>query len=130
MTRPRPLLLPVLLLACRGEGEILDLTATDDPPLGACPLVLLDAAPGLAVTPALTSDWDTGSCYELTLQNTAAAPLTWWIQLTVQGTTTDRWNHTPQDLGGGLFEWRGTPSSNNLQLAPAATTTVGTCLAC
>ncbi|HRI10220.1 MAG TPA: hypothetical protein PKW35_20510, partial [Nannocystaceae bacterium] len=65
-----------------------------------------------------------------TLQNTAAAPLTWWIQLTVQGTTTDRWNHTPHDLGGGLFEWRGTPSSNNLQLAPAATTTVGTCLAC
>ncbi|PCC73021.1 hypothetical protein SAMN02745121_06517 [Nannocystis exedens] len=130
--RRRPLLAllgAALVFACRGEGEVLEL-AGGEPGDGRCGLVVVDASEGLAVARVLTSDWVSGSCYELTLTNTGAARAAWWVQLATDAVTVDRWNHAATDLGGGLFEWRGIVASNNVELEPQGTAVVGTCLEC
>ncbi|MBZ5710967.1 hypothetical protein [Nannocystis pusilla] len=130
--RRRPLLALLgvaLVLACRGEGEVLEL-ADGEPGDGRCELVVVDASAGLTVARVLTSDWETGSCYELTLTNTGAARAAWWVHLATDAAVVDRWNHAATDLGGGLLEWRGITMSNNIELDPQGTTVVGTCLEC
>ncbi|MCY0989655.1 hypothetical protein OV203_21130 [Nannocystis sp. ILAH1] len=127
--RPRVVLLAAALLACRGEGEVLGLDG-GEPADGRCGLVVVDVSDGLTVARALTSDWETGSCYELTLTSTGAARAAWWVQLATDAAVVDRWNHAATDLGGGLFEWRGIRESNNIELDPQGTTVVGTCLEC
>lgn len=117
------------MLACRGEGEVLEL-AGGEPADGRCELVVVDASDGLMVARLLTSDWETGSCYELTLTNTGAARAAWWVQLATDAAAVDRWNHVADDLGGGLYEWQGIAASNNIELDPQGSTVVGTCLAC
>ncbi|WAS95872.1 hypothetical protein [Nannocystis punicea] len=129
-SRPRFALLAVaLVLACRGEGEVLEL-AGGEPGDGRCGLVVVDSSAALTVARVLTSDWETGSCYELTLTNTGAARAVWWVHLATDAAVVDRWNHTAADLGGGLFEWRGIAASNNIELDPQGTAVVGTCLEC
>jgi len=118
-----------LVLACRGEGEVLDLEG-GEPGDGRCELVVVDNSAGLTVARLLTSDWETGSCYELTLTNTGAVRAAWWLHLATDAAVVDRWNHAASDLGGGLSEWRGIPASNNVELAAQGTTVVGTCLEC
>ncbi|MEZ4382612.1 MAG: cellulose binding domain-containing protein [Nannocystaceae bacterium] len=123
----------VTLLACRGEGEVLDLGDGVAPAsTGTCALEVVDAAPGLAITRTMTSDWEAGSCYELAVANPGDAPLTWWVIVAIDpaATVSDRWNHSAAELGGGFVEWRGITSSNNLELAPGATTLAGACLGC
>ena len=124
----------LLASACRGEGEILDLsTASGVAAEGQCALEILDSASELEISRALTSDWGAGSCYELTITNLSAAPQVWWVLLDASpaGTrVTDRWNHSSLPLSDTLSEWRGIASSNNLELAPGGSTVVGTCLAC
>lgn len=130
VARARRLLLGAsLMLACRGEGEILDLAAGEAAD-GTCPLLILAVADGFTVTRELTSDWDTGSCYLLTVKNTGPARAPWWIQVALDATVTDRWNHSAADLGDNLFEWRGIAESYNIELDPQATTTPGACLQC
>lgn len=126
---PLALLAAALAFACRGEGEVLEL-AGDEPAEGRCGLVVVDASAGLTVERVLTSDWDSGSCFELTLTNTGSARAAWWVQVATGAATVDRWNHAAADLGGGLFEWRGITASNNVELDPQGATVVGTCLAC
>lgn len=128
--RPRlALLAAALVLACRGEGEVLEL-AGGEPAEGRCGLVVVDASAGLTVARVLTSDWETGSCHELTLTNTGAARAAWWVHLATDAAVVDRWNHAATELGGGLSEWRGIATSNNIELDPQGTTVVGTCLEC
>lgn len=126
---PRLVLAAALMFACRGEGEILDLSE-GEPADGTCALVIVDAAAGVTVTRELTSDWDTGSCYQLTIRNTGAARTAWWVQVTVDAAVTDHWNHSATDLGDNLFEWRGIAESANIELDPQATTMAGACLSC
>lgn len=117
------------MFACRGEGEILDLDG-GEPADGRCALLVVDAAPGLTVARGLTSDWDSGSCYQLTITNTGAAPIAWWVHVAVDATIDDHWNHTEVDLGDGLLEWRGIAASYNIELAPQGVTMAGACLGC
>jgi cellulase/cellobiase CelA1 len=104
--------------------------ADDDPIAARCELAVVDAAAGLTVARLLMSDWDGGSCYELTITNTGSARVAWWVQLATSAEVVDRWNHAATDLGGGVSEWRGIAVSNNVELDPQASTVVGTCLEC
>jgi len=125
----RTILWALSLCVCRGEGEVLDLSAADAGE-GRCGLAVIARAEGLDVARALTSDWVEGSCYELTLQNSSDAPLTWWVQVDVEGSTVDRWNHAARHLGAGVWEWTGIAASNNVELAAQTSAVVGTCLEC
>jgi cellulase/cellobiase CelA1 len=116
-------------LGCRGEGEVFEL-AGGEPADGRCGLVVVEAAPALTVARLLTSDWESGSCYEFTITNTGAARAAWWVQLASDAAVVDRWNHTATDLGGGLSEWRGISESYNIELDPQGVAVVGACLEC
>jgi len=128
------LVLATLTLGCRGEGEVLDLSEPlSEPAAGRCALDVLDAASDLAVARTLTSDWESGSCYELMLTNNAETRQEWWVlvELTpTQATVDNRWNHTATAIGGSASEWRGIASSNNTTLEAGASTAVGACFSC
>ena len=135
--RRSALLLTVLMslaLGCRGEGEVLDLSAPlGEPAAGLCALDILDASSGLDVSRTLMSDWEAGSCYELTLTNNAESPQEWWVlvELTPAAASVDnRWNHTSTAIGDTVSEWRGIQSSNNTRLEVGAATVVGACFSC
>jgi len=123
----------VLCSGCRGEGEVLELTAEGAASSGTCALELIDAPAELTVARSLTSDWETGSCYELTLTNDAASALEWWILVELspaQAVLTDSWNHVDRALGDSLSEWRGIVSSNNIEIGAGGSTVVGACFSC
>jgi cellulase/cellobiase CelA1 len=121
-------------LGCRGEGEVLDLSEPlSEPATGRCALDILDAASGLSIDRTLTSDWESGSCYELMLTNDAESRQEWWVlvELTPDEAVVDtRWNHTSTAIGDSVSEWRGIASSNNTTLEAGASTVVGACFTC
>lgn len=128
------LALSTAALACRGEGTILELDGgLVEAATGTCRLEIVDAAPGLTLGRTLTSDWEAGSCYELSVTNAGDGRVGWWVLVAIEpaeAAANDRWNHAATALGDGFEEWRGIVASNNVDLDAGAVTTVGACFVC
>ncbi len=135
----RPLLVLILVFAvfaaaCRGEGEVLDLSdPLGEPATGRCALDVLDASPDLSVDRTLMSDWEAGSCYELRLTNDGESRQEWWLLLELtpaEASVDNRWNHRSTAVGDTVSEWRGIASSNNITIEAGASIAVGACFSC
>lgn len=87
---------------------------------------------GTPVTPTGTthrvrvdSDWGTGSCRTVFVDNGTTTPQTWTVELAKLGTINSLWNAVVDDSGA---QWRFTGAPHNLTVAPAESTSFGFCV--
>ena len=73
----------------------------------------------------IASDWGTGYCADVQVENPTAAEVTWEVVLAFDGTINSIWNAEVTDLGGGDYSFVGV--SWNATLAPAGTAAFGLC---
>jgi hypothetical protein len=71
------------------------------------------------------SDWGTGSCRTVFIDNATAAPQTWTVELAKLGTINSLWNSVVDDTGS---VWKFTGAPHNVTVAPQETTSFGFCI--
>jgi rhamnogalacturonan endolyase len=71
------------------------------------------------------TDWGTGYCADVVVENLTSADLTWQIEVEVQGTISSLWNAVDTPLTGDWVQFSGV--SWNATIPPAQTTSFGFC---
>jgi cellulase/cellobiase CelA1 len=82
--------------------------------------------PEVTAVVATTNQWDTGACGTVTVSNPSSHPVTWRVQVTIEGTIYNSWNFTILSQQGTSYVLAG--QSFNATIAPGATAEGGFCV--
>lgn len=82
-------------------------------------------SPGLEVTETVDSEWPTGRCVHVTVENRGLEPVTWVIELDVGGTLTTHWN-AERTGDAGVVRFRGVHW--NAEIPPEESAAFGFCV--
>jgi cellulase/cellobiase CelA1 len=84
--------------------------------------------PGVDISLTTTSEWDSGYCVQVRVDNPGPDPVTWRVELDLGGALESVWAATREPSDGGTLVFTGEPGYNDT-LEPGSWTTFGMCLA-
>ncbi|WP_217909860.1 hypothetical protein [Pseudenhygromyxa sp. WMMC2535] len=112
------------------ETDDTETSDTDGPTPASCGVIDLGGDPGVEVELSLMTQWEDGSCWEVSLTNVSPDNLIWTRDLRFGGELETYWNAEGEALN--VTDWRfgGTASASNILILSGETVGFGCCMTC